>query len=104
FDGIDDFALLDSAGTLAATFEMDLTLEFWFKTAGGSPMTFVSNGSGRFEPNDINRNGWSIELAADNSIHVKNDSVDFKAVTVDFADNQWHHFALVLNRLTNTTA
>lgn len=104
FDGIDDFALLDSAGTLAATFEMDLTIEFWFKTTGGSPMTFISNGSGRFEANDINRNGWSIELAADNTIHVKNDSVDFEAVSVDFADNQWHHFALVLNRLANTTA
>ncbi len=103
FDGIDDYALLDSAGTLAATFEMDLTIEFWFKTSGGSPMTFLSNGSGRFTPNDINRNGWSIELAANNTIRIKNDSVDFEGVTTNFADNRWHHFALVVNRLANAT-
>lgn len=103
FDGIDDYALLDSAGTLAASFEMDLTIEFWFKTSGGSPMTFLSNGSGRFTPNDINRNGWSIELAANNTIRIKNDSVDFEGATSNFADNKWHHFALVVNRLANTT-
>ena len=103
FDGVDDFALLDSAGTLAATFEMDLTIEFWFKTAGGNPMTFLSNGSGRFAPNDINRNGWSIELDANNKIRIKNDSLDFEGVSSNFADNKWHHFAMVVNRLANTT-
>lgn len=103
FDGVDDFALLDSAGTLAATFEMDLTIEFWFKTAGGRPMTFLSNGSGKFMPNDINRNGWSIELDANNTIRIKNDGFDFEGVTANFADNRWHHFAMVVNRLANTT-
>ncbi len=104
FDGVDDYAVLDSAGSLASSFEMDLTIEFWFKTAGGSAMTFLSNGSGRMEPNDVNRNGWSIELAADNTIHVKNDSTDFTAVSTNFADDNWHHFALVVNRLSNATA
>lgn len=104
FDGSNDYLLLDSAGTLAASFEMDLSIEFWFKTAGGSTMTFLSNGGGRFLPNDVNRNGWNIEMAADNTIHVKNDSTDFTAVTANFADNNWHHFAFVLNRSSNATA
>ena len=105
FDGVDDWAVLDSAGTLATSFEMDLTIEFWFKTAGGSSaMSFLSNGGGRFTPNGSNRNGWNIELAADNTIHVKNDSTDFTAVSANFADNNWHHFALVVNRAANATA
>ncbi|MFT7084487.1 MAG: hypothetical protein ACJAV5_000193 [Vicingaceae bacterium] len=104
FDGTNDYLLLDSAGTLAASFEMDLSIEFWFKTAGDSAMTFLSNGGGRFLPNDVNRNGWNIEMAADKTIHVKNDSTDFVAVTADFADNNWHHFAFVLNRSANATA
>ena len=104
FDGTDDFALLDSAGTIAVSFEMDLTIEFWFKTAGGSTMTMLSNGGGRFTPNGSNRNGWNIEMAADNTIHVKNDSTDFTAVSTDFADNNWHHFAIVVNRAANATA
>lgn len=104
FDGIDDYAILDSAGTLAATNEMDLSIEFWFRTAGGSAMTFFSNGSGQFVTNDINSNGWSIELDAANTIRVKNNATDFEAVTANFADNNWHHFALVVNRLANTTA
>jgi hypothetical protein len=105
FDGVDDWAVLDSAGTLATSFEMDLTIEFWFKTAGGSaPMSFLSNGGGRFTPNGSNRNGWNIELATDNTIHVKNDSTDFTAVSANFADDNWHHFALVVNRATNATA
>jgi hypothetical protein len=104
FDGTDDFALLDSAGTVAISYEMDLTIEFWFKTAGGSTMSMLSNGGGRFTPNGSNRNGWNIELAADNTIHVKNDSTDFTAVSANFADNNWHHFALVVNRAANATA
>ena len=104
FDGTDDFALLDSAGTLAVSSEMDLSVEFWFKTAGGSIMSMLSNGGGRFTPNGSNRNGWNIEMAADNTIHVKNDSTDFIAVSTSFADNNWHHFALVVNRAANATA
>ena len=104
FDGTNDFALLDSAGTLAVTSEMDLSVEFWFKTAGGSTMSMLSNGGGRFTPNGSNRNGWNIEMAADNTVHVKNDSTDFIAVSTNFADNNWHHFALVVKRAANATA
>ena len=104
FDGIDDYAILDAAQTLSITPEMDMTIEFWFKTSGGSTMSFLSNGTGLEDINDINRNGWNIELAANNTIHVKNDGQDFEAVSTDFADNNWHHFALVVNRIANTTA
>ncbi|MEQ8910408.1 MAG: LamG-like jellyroll fold domain-containing protein [Vicingaceae bacterium] len=104
FDGIDDHLMLDSAGIIPINAEMDFTLEFWFKTAGGKRMSFLSNGSGRQKSNDINENGWDIALLPDNSIHVYHDSLDFVATTQNFADNNWHHFALVLNRRANLTA
>jgi len=104
FDGIDDYLVLDMAQTLSITQEMDMTIEFWFKTVGNKTMSFLSNGSGLFSANDINSSGWNIELAANNTIRVQNDGQDFEAVSTNFADNNWHHFALVVNRLANTTA
>jgi hypothetical protein len=104
FNGVNQYAILTNAGSLSIPDESDLSIEFWFKTQGGSQMTFLSNGSARFINFDHNVFGWSIEMDANNVIHVKNDSVDFIAVNTDYADNTWHHFALVLNRLTNTTA
>lgn len=104
FDGVSQYVVVDSAGTLAIDPEMDLSIEFWFKTTGGQLQSFLSNGSGRFANNDVNRNGWNIEMNVQNEIWVKNDSFAFKAVETDYADNEWHHFALVVNRLSNTTA
>lgn len=104
FDGISQYVVVDTAGTIAMTQEMDLSIEFWFKTSGGRLQTFLSNGSGRFISTDANRNGWNIEMNAQNEIWVKNDSFAFKAVQNNYADNIWHHFALVVNRLANTTA
>ena len=104
FDGIDDYLILDSAGVIPIHAEMDFTLEFWFKTAGGKRMSLLSNGSGRMKPNDINENGWDVAILADNSIHIYHDSLDFLASTKNYADDNWHHFALVLNRRSNLTA
>jgi len=83
---------------------MDLSIEFWFKTAGGKLQTLLSNGGGMFTTNDANRNGWNIEMNAQKRNLGKNDSFAFKAVQNNFADDRWHHFALVVNRLANTTA
>ena len=104
FDGIDDYLILDSAGIIPINAEMDFTVEFWFKTAGGKRMSMLSNGSGKLKPNDINQNGWDVAILADNSIHLYHDSIDFLASTKNYADDNWHHFALVLNRSANLTA
>jgi hypothetical protein len=104
FDGVNKCVLADTTGALSITAEMDLSLEFWFKTNGGQLQTFLSNGGAMFTPNDDNRNGWNIEMNAQNEIWVKNDSFAFEAVKTDFADNKWHQFALVVNRLTSATA
>ncbi|KAA3645258.1 MAG: T9SS C-terminal target domain-containing protein [Bacteroidetes bacterium] len=104
FDGIDDLLVVDTAGGISINSEMDMTIELWFRTTGGQVQSLLSNGSGLFATNDVNQNGWNIEMSADNSIHIQHDSISFEVVSQDFADGAWHHFALVLNRLSNLTA
>jgi hypothetical protein len=48
-------------------------------------------------------NGWSINANASGLLEVRNNSKEvFNASATNYFDNQWHHFALVVNRLTNT--
>jgi hypothetical protein len=99
------YLVADTAGTLSITEEMDMTVEFWFKTDGGStPQSFLSNGSGMQIATDVNRNGWNFEMATDKKIMVYNNDNVLTLVDNDFADNEWHHFAFVLNRRANATA
>ena len=95
---------LDSIQEAIVSDQMDMTLEFWFRTQGGRIQSLLSNGSGRMTTTDNNPNSWDIQMDASNRIHVYHDSIDFVAVSNDFADDQWHHFALVLDRSTSLTA
>lgn len=101
FDGTDD-NLEISAGTLAFSTEMDFTVEFWFKSNNGTNITLFSNGKGNGE--DTNPNGWSIGTDANSKIIVNNNSKSFTATDSNFFDNQWHHFALTVSRLGQTSA
>tara|TARA_B100001109_G_scaffold255893_1_gene262588 strand:- start:7710 stop:17348 length:9639 start_codon:yes stop_codon:yes gene_type:complete len=103
-DGVNQYAIVDTAGTIAISNTEDFTLEFWFKTNGGRRMSMLSNGSGQELSTDINTNGWNIEMDANNRIQLWNQGLNFEAVSADFADGNWHHFALVVNRLANVTA
>jgi len=100
FDGIEDDLEVNS-GSIAFTDEMDFTIEFWFKAGAPSDtVTFLSNGRADRQGNNIN--SWLIFGTSDRHIRVMNDSIVFDAVTTDFFDNSWHHFALVINRIGNT--
>ncbi len=101
-DGDGDYLEINS-GTYAITEEMDFTVEFWFK--GAAPMDTValfSNGRGDGQCN--NPNSWMIFGTPDNHIRVMNDGKVFDAVTTNYFDNTWHHFALSVNRKGNTYA
>ncbi len=102
FDGTEDNIEINS-GSYAFTREMDFTIEYWFK--GDSPadtVTFFSNG--RADRTDANPSSWMIFGTPDNHIRVMNDSLVFDAVTHNYFDNEWHHFALVVSRVGNTNA
>jgi hypothetical protein len=93
-----------AAADVAFTEEKDFTIEFWFKGANtpGSAALF-SNGRGdSTDANPLIR--WSIEKDANGKIFVKHRGLSFEAVSTNFFDGNWHHFALVLQRATSIAA
>lgn len=92
------------AGNLAFTNETDFTVEFWFKSAN-TPGDVALFSNGRGDSTDVNIDlKWSIEKNAAGKIIVKHRGLNFEAVSNNFFDNNWHHFALVMQRSTSITA
>ena len=92
------------AADLVYTRENDFTIEFWFKgnNVGGNVALF-SNGRG--DSTDANPEiRWSIEKDATGKIYVRHLNHHFEAVTTNFFDGNWHHFALVMQRAVSLTA
>ncbi|GIQ61045.1 hypothetical protein Flavo103_41810 [Flavobacterium collinsii] len=78
----------------------NFSVEFWFKGDKTTRATLLSNGKG--DDQDLNKNGWSIRANASGLLEVWNNNKTFTASSNNYFDNQWHHFALVVNRATNT--
>lgn len=84
--------------------ENDFTIEFWFKGANdGIVTTLFSNGRGDSSDNSPSLR-WNIEKDAQGKILIKHKGNTFEAVSTSFFDNNWHHFALVLQRATSLSA
>ncbi len=96
--------LVVNAGNLVFTNETDFTIEFWFKGANtAGDVALFSNGRG--DSTDVNIDiKWSIEKDANGKIIVKHRGLNFEAVSNNYFDNNWHHFALVMQRSTSITA
>jgi hypothetical protein len=92
------------AADLAFTEENDFTLEFWFKGDNtSSNVALFSNGRGdSTDSNPLIK--WSIEKDIDGKILVKHRGFNFEAVSTNYFDGNWHHFALVLQRATSMAA
>ncbi len=86
------------------TEENDFTVEFWFKGANtGGNVALFSNGRG--DSTDANPSiRWSIEKDASGKIYVKHRGFNFEAVSDNYFDGNWHHFALVMQRATSLAA
>ena len=96
--------LIVSAPDIAFTPESDFTIEFWFKAANtNTNVCLFSNGLG--DSTDINPSiKWSIEKDATGKIFIKHMGYNFEAVSTNYFDGNWHHFALVMQRATSLTA
>ena len=78
--------------------EQDYTLMFWFKTDKEGRGTLLSSGRGMKEDN-----------GAENQFHIgfEDDKLMYRSngfateVAGDWSDNQWHHFAMTVNRGRN---
>ncbi len=106
FDGSQYLELKGTNATIDD--ETDMTIEFWFKAATPSdPATLFSNGKGDgIEVPGVKNpvNALSIIAQTDGSIVVNSGGYAFEAVTNNFMDDNWHHFALVVDRNSNTKA
>ncbi len=102
FDGVDDNIEV-SSGNIAINQEMDFTLEFWFNSNQPGVATLFSNGAGVANTAD-SLYAWTIQKDAAGKIHVYHKGLDFVAVNTNYFDNNWHHFALVMQRTGNLSA
>ncbi|MDZ4667752.1 MAG: LamG-like jellyroll fold domain-containing protein [bacterium] len=89
------------AADLAFTEEKDFTIEFWFKGNNtAAPVALFSNGRG--DSTDSNPFiKWSIEKDVNGKIFVKHRGFNFEAVSNNYFNGNWHHFALVMQRATS---
>ena len=88
--------LLQSA--LNRTQEQDYTLMFWFKTDTEGRGTLLSNGRGLKE-DDGAQNQFNIGFEAEKLMYRSNGFAI--EVEGDWSDNQWHHYAMTVNRARN---
>ncbi|GAB5550524.1 MAG: hypothetical protein Sapg2KO_01150 [Saprospiraceae bacterium] len=95
FDGMSH--LKAASGKKVITNTMDFTLEFWFNSSQTGVATLFSNGSGSLNAPDSS-SSWLIQKDAENKIRVLHHGINFEAVSNDYFDGQWHHFALVMRR------
>ena len=85
------------AGSMTFDNQADFTIEFWFKTSTpSSDATLLSNGN----PDEVaNSLSWNIYATNDNRIVVNNNGTDVSINAQSYLNNNWHHFAMTLNRL-----
>lgn len=95
FSGNEGYLSIDASEFPFST-QDDFTLEFWLNASTQSNTTLLSNGRG----DEQNPAGWSI-TTSNNSLILQTGNQEF-SVAEDVLDNNWHHIAIVVNRLANT--
>ncbi|WP_258099575.1 LamG-like jellyroll fold domain-containing protein [Marinoscillum pacificum] len=101
FDGTNTVSL--PSGTLPISNSMDMTFEFWMKASAQSNTVMFSNGRGNGDDSTPPfANIWVVGANANGKLYVQNNGVNL-VVTPDVFDNNWHHVAVVLKRIANTT-
>ena len=85
-------------GALNRTAEQDYTLMFWFKTDAEGRGTLISNGSGQKEESGA-QHLFNIGFEAEKLMYRSNGFAI--QVPGDWSDNQWHHYAMTVNRAHN---
>lgn len=99
-NGTDQYFEIDAAA-LNADEETDITISFWFKTANVANSTLLSNGNTDEASSEYKFTAWSIYADASGKLFVKNNGYVLP-VNNPTITNEWHHFALVVNRQGNT--
>ncbi|TRX68016.1 T9SS type A sorting domain-containing protein [Flammeovirga kamogawensis] len=96
-----DYLTLDNVNFVQLTSQMDVTLSFWVKMDQSQEATIFSNGRG--DGTDVieangKANKWSVDVHTNGKLYLNNEGTAYE-LTNDIVDGEWHHVAIVLNRL-----
>lgn len=103
-----DAILSINSGTYPITNNMDMTLEFWFKTSQtNSEQVILSTGNPEYNnPMGYHEPYWQIKMKESGQIQIGyrgNSSDSILVNNTAYNDDNWHHFAMVLSRTSNLT-
>lgn len=97
FNGKDQYLKLSSGSSCVVDNTMDYTIETWFKTDEAQPTaTIISNGRGDGEDMGGSLNLFALNLE-EGRLVFHNNGVRV-ACDGSYADNDWHHVAVAVNR------
>lgn len=97
FNGKDQYVKLSSGSSCVVDSSMDYTIETWFKADEAQPTaTIISNGRGDGEEMGGSLNLFALNLE-EGRLVFHNNGVRV-ACDGSFADNDWHHVAVAVNR------
>lgn len=94
-----------NTGYFSVTPEMDYTVEFWFRDNNpADTVCLFSNqkGDGKEGPGLLDK-ALSIYATPNGKIWISSKGNTIEAVSNDYFDNSWHHFAMVVRRRGNVT-
>ncbi len=95
FDGTNHFDI--PVGSMVFDNQSNFTVEFWFKSdIPSANATFLSNGTFSV---DSNQNAWNIYATSTGNIVINNNQTDVTINAQNYLNNNWHHFAMSINRL-----
>lgn len=104
FDGLDDFLEISTESTVTIFDDQDFTIEFWFNAASGQTETVLFS-SGKADGSDVFSEpdySWNIGIGSTGELFVLHNGTNLPLEgTSSFVDDNWHHFALSLNRTGN---
>lgn len=102
YNGTNSYFRIPS-GTSIITTDMDMTMEFWFKANNITDQVLFSNGKGdKTDTSPPFENIWVVGSDVAGKLYALNNGTKITVQKPVF-DNEWHHFALVLNRNANTS-
>ncbi len=97
FNGTDQYVRVFTGSTAVVDNQMDYTLEFWFRgEAGQANATLVASGRGDGQEYGGSLNLFSIGFE-DGVLTFRNNG-EVATVEGNYLDNNWHHFAVAVNR------
>jgi hypothetical protein len=96
FNGTDQ-ALAFQTGSIPIIQEMDLTFEVWFKAAAQQGEAYLFSNGNPEAPGYSAESCFAVKLNSEGNIVIENNGTTLSA-DGNYANNQWHHLAFVINR------